>query len=88
MHSWVNVLIRASNRHDQGISSPRTLKNAQMSSFLGIVKSENMSNHSYAKNFETLLFKLQLAVFFALHLILGKKSGVCGRDDLFILLFT
>ena len=57
----------------------------------GIRHSENMSNHSSTKNFGKVQGKQQPAdvmTFFFLYLLLGRKIDICGRDDLFFLVFT
>ena len=51
------------------------------------MNSENMLKDSSTKNFGKFQYKLRpadvMTFFFALHLILGKKLDICGRDDLF-----
>ena len=60
------------------VCPPRTLKNTQMFSFLGIMNNENKSNHCYTKYFGKFLFKLRPAdvvTFFLLFTIdFGRKT--------------
>ena len=55
------------------------------------MNSESMSNHSSTKNFGKFQCKLRpvnvMTVFFGLHLLLGEKMDIYGRDDV-CLVFT